>query len=157
MILKQNSMTNNNITTTARVQCPILPTVLSYSEYFDTPLSLPLPIGPAIMYFIPKRSFFSKATQGYQSVQNPSERSSSDGILSSDTGLLEKEIEALRPRNSFWRSYSLVLTLNLVIFVLCLLGLGVVVSHSRPQALKGPSLIFCKIQSLSLGRKHGSN
>jgi hypothetical protein len=98
------------------------------------------------MHLFPKRSFFSKAAQGYQSVHNPSERSSSDDIRSSDVGLLEKEIEVLRHRNSFWRRYALILIVNSVIFVLYILALGAVISYSRSRALKGPGLIFCKIQ-----------
>jgi hypothetical protein len=128
----------------------------SYSEHFETPFSTYVITEPTIMHSFPKRSFFFKATQGYKLVQTPSERSSSDDIRSSDVGLLEKEVEVLRRRSSFWRRYILILIVNSVIFVLYVLVLGAVVSHSRSQALKGPGLIVCKIESLFHEFQRGS-
>jgi hypothetical protein len=107
------------------------------------------------MHLFPKPSFFSKVSQGYQTLQNASERSSSDDIRSSDVALLEKEIEALRRRSSFWRRYALILIVNSVIFVLYILILGAVLSHSRSRVLKGPNLIVCMIPLLSLEFKNG--
>jgi hypothetical protein len=106
------------------------------------------------MHLFPKRSFFSKVSQGYQTLQNASERSSDD-IRSSDVALLEKEIEALRRRSSFWRRYALILIVNSVIFVLYILILGAVLAHSRSLVLKGPNLIVCMIPLLSLENKNG--
>ncbi|OTA69635.1 hypothetical protein K449DRAFT_384598 [Hypoxylon sp. EC38] len=78
-----------------------------------------------------------KARQEYSKVEDGS-RGSSD--VSQD-GLLEKEIEELRRKRSFWQRHASLIVGNAILFVIYIAILAAVASYVPKQCKQGPNLI----------------
>lgn len=68
-------------------------------------------------------------------------RESSDG---SQDGLLEKEIQEIYRKTSFWRRHASILVLNFIIFGIYVATLAAVASYVPKECLQGPNLLHCE-------------
>ncbi|KAB8303040.1 hypothetical protein EYC80_004494 [Monilinia laxa] len=111
------------------------------------------------MPLLSQQPWASNSLEKYQTVPNPSEErpSDTDETVSSDITLLEKEIQDVRRRDSYYGRYSRIIQFNGLVFLFYIATIFLIVKHFRTRALNGLNLIHSPVYNVITWQEQAYN